>query len=111
VKTSIHGVLGGKVLGDARQSTTLAAGTIKKTGDQESCGASSLSDSKGIGCKNCGAAQISPLSWAIKQLLPSEIDKICSRSAIFSRRFFKSDRLLVAEVVELQRHFVNLRFA
>jgi hypothetical protein len=55
---------------------------------------SSLSDLKKIGCKNCGAIHILPLSWAIERLLPGEIDNICPRSATFSLRFFKSDRLL-----------------
>ena len=41
-----------------------------------------------------GLPRISPLSWAIERLLPGEIVKICPRSASFSLRFFKSDRLL-----------------
>ena len=62
--------------------------------------ARSLSDVKEIGCKRGGAAhgprppRISPLSWAIERLLPGEIVTICPRSASFSLRFFKSDRLL-----------------
>ncbi|WP_239237262.1 hypothetical protein [Candidatus Nitrotoga sp. BS] len=70
--------------------------------------ASSLSDLKEIGCKLSGAVYISPLFWAIEQLLPCKIikwgkqafrrkvkaRKIYPRSAQFSLRFFKSDRLL-----------------
>jgi len=54
----------------------------------------SLSDLKEIGCKTVGTVHIPPLSWAIERLLPGEIVEICPRSADFSLRFFKSDRLL-----------------
>ena len=60
-------------------------------------GPRSLSDLKEIGCKTLRAVHISPLSWAIEPLLPGEIVEICPRSAPFSLRFFKSDRLLGTE--------------
>ena len=65
---------------------------------------SSLPDLKEIGRKPAWPVHISPLSWAIKRLLPGETVKTmsrrdgipwgCPRPVEFSLRFFKSDRLL-----------------
>jgi hypothetical protein len=52
----------------------------------------SLSDLKGIGGKSVGTVPILRLCWAIEQLLPGNIVKICPRPAEFSLRFFKSDK-------------------
>jgi hypothetical protein len=65
--------------------------------------ASSLSDLKEIGCKNGGTVHFLPLSWAIEQLLPGEIVENCPRSAFFSLRFLKSDRLLARPAAPVQR--------
>jgi hypothetical protein len=82
---------------------------------------SSLSDLKEIGCKFAWPVHISPLFWAIEQLLPGKTSKICPRPAkfcehplrglpakIISLRFFKSDRLLEKAVINPARKYPGM---